>query len=145
MQDKVTIYTDGACSGNPGPGGWAAILFYKGNTKEIYGSKKFTTNNKMELTAAIEALSTIKKPHYVDLYTDSTYLKQGITVWLEKWRSNNWKTSKKKPVKNLDLWLLLEKLIKKHQVQWHWVKAHAGYENNERVDKLARQALLDNI
>ncbi|GFZ80576.1 ribonuclease H [Rickettsiales bacterium] len=143
MEDKenrVIIYTDGACSGNPGPGGWAAILIYKGTRKEVYGGKKLTTNNKMELTAAIEALSSIKKPHSIIIHTDSTYLKQGITLWLEKWRSNNWKTSDKKPVKNLDLWLLLEKLTKKHQVQWNWVKAHDGNEENERADQLAKHA-----
>jgi ribonuclease HI len=117
-------------------------MIYQGTRKEIYGSKKLTTNNKMELTAAIEALSSIKKPHNVIIYTDSTYLKHGITLWLEKWRSNNWKTSNKKPVKNLDLWLLLEKLTKKHQAQWRWVKAHAGNEYNERADQLAKQACI---
>lgn len=135
---SVVIYTDGACSGNPGPGGWGAILSYNGNTKEIFGGEPETTNNRMELTAAIEALKSLKEDCEVNLYTDSKYVMDGITQWLEGWKAKGWKTSNKKPVKNVDLWQALEEQISKHKVNWHWVKGHDGNEGNERADELAR-------
>lgn len=134
---KITIYTDGACSGNPGPGGWGALLTYGKHEKEIFGGEKETTNNRMELTAAIKALEAIKTKSEIDLYTDSTYVKDGITKWIHNWKNNGWKTAAKKPVKNDDLWQNLDKLIAKHDVKWHWVKGHAGHEGNERADMLA--------
>jgi ribonuclease HI len=133
----VEIYTDGACSGNPGPGGWGAVLSYGAATKEIYGSESHTTNNRMEIMAAIQALSLLKEPCTVKLHTDSTYLRDGITKWIHGWKKNNWRTADKKPVKNVDLWQLLEKELATHKVQWHWVKAHAGNSKNERADALA--------
>ncbi|MFN7038112.1 MAG: ribonuclease HI [Alphaproteobacteria bacterium] len=137
MDNIVEIYTDGACSGNPGPGGWGVVLIYGSNVKEIYGSEKDTTNNKMELYAAIQGLLSLKKACEVELYTDSNYLKEGITVWIKNWKLNNWKTSQKKPVKNVELWQKLDELIKIHNVNWHWVKAHNGNLYNEKADKLA--------
>lgn len=134
---NVTIYTDGACSGNPGPGGWGVILIYEGHEKTLSGNAKHTTNNQMEMTAAIEALEALKQPCTVTLYTDSTYLKNGITKWIHGWRKNGWKTSKGDPVKNQDLWLKLDKAMQTHDVKWAWVRGHAGDEYNERVDKLA--------
>ncbi len=138
----VTIYTDGACSGNPGPGGWAALLRYGNHEKELVGSKQETTNNRMELTAALKALRALKEPCQVDFYTDSEYLKKGINEWMAKWKRKGWKTAAKKPVKNQDLWKALDKAIQGHQITWHWVRGHAGNRYNERVDKLARQAIL---
>lgn len=138
---KVTIYTDGACSGNPGPGGWGAILIYGEHEKELKGGLAETTNNQMELTAAIKALNALKKPCDVDLYTDSSYVKGGITQWIEGWKRNGWKTAAKKPVKNSDLWLALEEARSRHQVDWHWVKGHAGDPLNERADQLARDGM----
>ncbi|MDA0781811.1 MAG: ribonuclease HI [Proteobacteria bacterium] len=134
---KITIYTDGACSGNPGPGGWGALLTYGKHEKEIFGGEKETTNNRMELTAAIKALEAIKTKSEIDLYTDSTYVKDGITKWIHNWKKNGWKTAAKKPVKNDDLWQELDKMIAKHDVKWHWVKGHAGHDGNERADMLA--------
>jgi len=134
---KVTIYTDGACSGNPGPGGWGALLIYDGNEKEISGGTSNTTNNQMEMTAAIEAFEALKQPCDVTIYTDSQYLKNGITSWIHGWRKNGWKTAKGKAVKNQDLWKRLDSVLKIHDVQWAWVKGHAGHEYNERVDQLA--------
>lgn len=134
---KVVIYTDGACSGNPGPGGWGALLTYGKHEKEIFGGEKETTNNRMELTAAIKALEAIKTKSEIDLYTDSTYVKDGITKWIHNWKKNGWKTAAKKPVKNDDLWQELDKMIAKHEVKWHWVKGHAGHDGNERADMLA--------
>jgi len=138
---EVTIYTDGACSGNPGPGGWGAILRFGAHEKELNGGEFETTNNKMELTAAIEALNALKEPCLVNLHTDSQYVKGGITGWIEGWKRNGWKTSAKKPVKNEELWRALEQARDRHDVSWHWVKGHAGHPDNERADELARQGM----
>ncbi len=137
----VEIFTDGACSGNPGPGGWGAILRYRGVEKELSGAEPETTNNRMELMAAIAALEALKEPVEVDLYTDSEYLKKGITEWLPQWKARGWKTAAKKPVKNADLWQRLEAAMAPHKVRWHWVKGHAGHAENERADALAREAI----
>jgi len=139
----ITIYTDGACSGNPGPGGWAALLKFGTHEKELSGSELETTNNRMELTAAYEALKALKEPCQIDFYTDSEYLKRGINEWMANWKRKGWKTAAKKPVKNQDLWKALDEVVQKHQVTWHWVRGHAGNRYNERVDKLARQAILN--
>ncbi|XWN31221.1 MAG: ribonuclease HI [Devosia sp.] len=139
--DRVEIFTDGACSGNPGPGGWGAILRYKGRTKELKGGEADTTNNRMELTAAIRALEAMKRPVPIDVHTDSQYLRQGVTEWLPRWQANGWRTAAKKPVKNDDLWRALAELIKTYDVSWHWVKGHAGHPENERADELARAGL----
>ncbi len=137
----VTIYSDGACSGNPGPGGWGAILRYGEHEKELTGGEAETTNNRMELTAAIEALEALKRPCTVSLYTDSQYVKDGITKWIANWKANGWRTAAKKPVKNDDLWRRLDVATQKHTVQWHWVKGHAGHPDNERADELARAGM----
>ncbi len=137
MTDKVTIYTDGACSGNPGPGGWGAYLKYGDHEKDICGGEKDTTNNRMELTAPIKALESLKKTCKVDIYTDSTYVKDGITKWIFNWKKNGWKTANRKPVKNTDLWQELDEIITKHEVKWHWVKGHSGHPGNDRADELA--------
>lgn len=134
---RVTIYTDGACSGNPGPGGWAALLLFNGREKTLAGGARETTNNRMELTAAIEALKALKEPCTVALHTDSKYLRDGITEWILRWKTNGWKTAAKKPVKNAELWRELDELIRRHDVQWEWVKGHAGNSHNELVDQLA--------
>lgn len=142
---KILIFTDGACSGNPGPGGWGVLLRYESNgkisEKKMSGSQADTTNNRMELTAAIKALASLKEPCVVDLTTDSQYVKNGITEWMQNWKKNNWKNSAKKPVKNADLWQELDKLVTKHQVTWHWVKGHNGHVENAIVDKLATDAI----
>ncbi|NLI34605.1 MAG: ribonuclease HI [Deltaproteobacteria bacterium] len=138
---KVEIFTDGACRGNPGPGGWGAILRYKTVEKELSGSEAYTTNNRMELMAVIEALRALKQSCVVDLYTDSQYLKNGITSWIHKWKRNGWQTATKEPVKNRDLWVTLDELSRKHAVQWHWVRGHHGHPENERCDQLAREAI----
>lgn len=138
---RVVIYSDGACSGNPGPGGWGAVLQYGDHEKELSGAEPDTTNNRMELMAAIQALNALKQPCEVDLYTDSKYVQQGITEWIHNWRKNNWKSANKKPVKNSDLWQMLDVAQERHQIKWHWVKGHAGIELNERADMLARTAL----
>ena len=138
---KVVIFTDGACSGNPGPGGWGAILRYNQNEKELSGGEISTTNNRMELMAAISALEALTKPVQVSLYTDSIYLKDGITKWIHNWKAREWKTAGKKPVKNKDLWIRLEAAMKVHEIEWRWVKGHAGHVENERVDQLARDAI----
>jgi len=135
----VTIYTDGACSGNPGPGGWGCLLLYNGHEKEIYGGEAATTNNRMELTAAIAALEALKTPCRVALYTDSVYVRNGIMYWLAGWKKQGWKNSAKKPVKNRELWQKLEAAQARHNVVWHWVKGHSGQRENERVDALARK------
>lgn len=140
--NKVVIFTDGSCQGNPGPGGWAAILTYGEQEKSVFGGEPATTNNRMELKAAVEALTILKKKCLVDLYTDSQYLKNGMTTWIHNWRRNGWKNAEKKPIKNQDLWQLLDKLSQEHEVSWHWVKAHNGHVMNERVDLLAKQAIL---
>ena len=137
----VAIYTDGACRGNPGPGGWGAVLLYGGHRREISGAAAQTTNNRMELTAAIRALEALTRPSAVDLYTDSTYLKDGITRWLPNWKARGWRTAAKTPVKNRDLWETLDALVGRHDVTWHWVRGHAGNAENERADTLARAAL----
>ena len=138
---RVEIFTDGACSGNPGPGGWGAILRYGDKTKELSGGEADTTNNRMELTAAIQALDALKEACAVDLYTDSVYVKDGIGGWIEGWKRNGWKTAAKKPVKNVELWQELERARNRHDVTWHWVKGHAGHPENERADELARLAM----
>jgi len=137
----VVIYTDGACSGNPGPGGWGAILINGENRRELKGGEPETTNNRMELRAAIEALNALKKPCQVELHTDSNYLRDGITSWIKKWKSNGWRTAARKPVKNEDLWKALEAARERHDVTWYWVKGHAGHPENERADELAREGM----
>jgi ribonuclease HI len=137
-EKRVTVYTDGACSGNPGPGGWGAILVYGDKSKELCGGEQLTTNNRMELTAACAALEALTRPCAVDLFTDSQYVKGGITGWIFGWKRNGWKTADKKPVKNADLWQRLEAARERHSVDWHWVKGHAGHDMNERADELAR-------
>jgi ribonuclease HI len=138
----VEIFTDGACSGNPGPGGWAALLRYGEHTKEISGYSRHTTNNRMELTAVVKALEALKEPCQVLLHTDSRYLKDGITQWIHKWKRNGWRTSTKEPVKNKDLWQALDQARRRHDVQWRWVRGHSGHPENERCDQLARDAIL---
>lgn len=140
---SVTVYTDGACSGNPGPGGWGAILIFGEHRKEIYGGARSTTNNQMELTAAIEALNALKFPCIVDLHTDSTYVRDGISKWIHGWKRNGWKTAAKKPVKNAELWKQLDQAQQRHQIKWHWIKGHAGHPENERADELARQGIAE--
>lgn len=140
MKD-VIIYTDGACSGNPGPGGWGALLIYSDHQKEIMEGAFDTTNNRMELTAAIEALNVLKHPCRITLHTDSTYVKDGITKWIENWKKNGWRTAAKKPVKNADLWQALDKAVLRHEIAWKWVKGHNGDEGNERADDLANMGL----
>ena len=139
----VEIYTDGACSGNPGPGGWGAVLTYRGREKEIFGGEPATTNNRMELMAAIQALETLTRPTSVHLYTDSVYVRSGITSWLANWKRNGWLTSAKQPVRNADLWQRLEAAAAPHQVQWRWVKGHNGDPGNERADALANRGLTE--
>lgn len=141
---KIIIYTDGACSGNPGKGGWGAILKYGDHTKEISGYAELTTNNKMELQAVIEALKLIKKDYDIEIFTDSSYVKNGITSWINTWKLNNWKTSKKESVKNKELWLELDELKQKYNINWNWVKGHADDELNNRVDELARLEIKKN-
>ncbi len=146
VADKKTIigvYTDGACSGNPGPGGWGAILKWAGHEKELKGGDPHTTNNRMELMAAISALEALKRPCTVDLHTDSQYLRNGIMQWIHGWKRNGWRTADKKPVKNVDLWQRLDAAIARHDVRWHWVKGHAGHDMNERADELARAAIAE--
>lgn len=138
---RTTIYTDGACSGNPGPGGWGALLIHGDAEKELCGGEDDTTNNRMELTAAIEALKALKRPCQVDLYTDSTYVRSGITEWINGWKAKGWRTAAKKPVKNADLWQELDAARERHDIKWHWVKGHAGDPGNERADALANQGM----
>jgi ribonuclease HI len=141
MSERVTIYTDGACSGNPGPGGWAALLIYDGREKELSGGEPATTNNRMELTAAIMALEALTRPCTVDLFTDSQYVRHGITQWLRNWKTRGWRTADKKPVKNEDLWRRLDEARTRHEVKWHWVRGHADDPLNHRVDALAVAAM----
>lgn len=141
---KVTIYTDGACSGNPGPGGWGAVLQCNGVEKELSGYAPATTNNQMELQAAIEALNALRQRCSVDIYTDSTYVRQGITEWIHNWKRNSWRTADKKPVKNAELWQTLLAATEQHEIRWHWVKGHAGHPGNEHADALARAAITNN-
>ena len=140
MKD-VIIYTDGACRGNPGPGGWGALIQFDTVQKEIFGGKNITTNNQMELSAAIEGLSTLNEPCNVELFTDSKYVMDGITLWIQNWKKNNWKTAAKKEVKNKDLWQKLDQLMIYHHVQWHWVKGHSGDPGNEKADRLANKGI----
>lgn len=140
-ENIVHIYTDGACSGNPGPGGWGAVLKYGEHVKEIYDGEANTTNNRMELTAAIKALEALKRPCQVYIHTDSQYVKDGITKWIHQWKERGWKTAGKKPVKNEDLWRALEAALAAHRVTWHWVKGHSGHPENERADALAREGV----
>ncbi|MFC4313420.1 ribonuclease HI [Steroidobacter flavus] len=137
----VEIYTDGACRGNPGPGGWGAILRSGDHEKELKGSEPLTTNNRMELTAAIQALAALKRGCEVVLYTDSQYVRKGILEWMAQWKLRDWRTADKKPVKNVDLWQALEREIARHKIEWHWVKGHAGVPGNERADRLANEAI----
>jgi ribonuclease HI len=137
----VIIHTDGACSGNPGPGGWGAILDYNGTRKELFGGAADTTNNRMEIQAAVEALNALKRPCTVEMHVDSQYVKDGITKWIHGWKKNGWKTADKKPVKNVELWQALDDAIKRHQISWHWVKGHDGHPDNERADELAREGM----
>jgi ribonuclease HI len=141
MSGMVDIYTDGACRGNPGPGGWAAVLTAGGREKEIFGAQPQTTNNRMELQAVIEALQALNRPVKVRLYTDSQYVRRGILEWLAQWKARGWKTADKKPVKNQDLWQLLEAAASRHRIEWHWVPGHAGIAGNERCDALANAAI----
>lgn len=141
MKKHVSIYTDGACSGNPGPGGWAAILVYGKAEKELTGGEPDTTNNRMEMMAAIAGLETLKQPCRVDLYTDSTYVQKGVTEWLSGWKARGWKTADRKPVKNSDLWQRLDEAARRHDVRWHWIRGHDGHAYNERADRLAVAAI----
>ena len=141
MSERVIIHTDGACSGNPGPGGWGAVLQYNGTVKELKGGAALTTNNQMELTAAIEALNALKRPCTVELHTDSVYVKDGLTGWIHGWKKNGWKTAAKKPVKNADLWKALDLATQRHTIDWRWVKGHAGDAMNERADQLANEGM----
>ncbi|MEZ5498951.1 MAG: ribonuclease HI [Steroidobacteraceae bacterium] len=139
--NRVIIHTDGACRGNPGPGGWAAVLRYGENEREISGALAETTNNRMELMAVIEALRALKRNVSADIYTDSRYVQQGISEWLPEWKRRGWRTASRKPVKNQDLWQTLDELTNGHELRWHWVKGHAGHPENERADALANQAI----
>jgi len=138
---QVIMYTDGACRGNPGPGGWGALITFEGSSKEMFGGKLDSTNNQMELSAAIEGLAALKEPCNVDLFTDSKYVMDGITQWIHNWKKNSWRTAAKKDVKNKELWSKLDELINFHQVQWHWVKGHSGHEQNEIADQLANKGI----
>jgi ribonuclease HI len=139
--DKVIVHTDGACSGNPGPGGWGVILDYNGTRKELCGGEALTTNNRMELMAAIMALESLKRPCPVEMHVDSQYVKDGITKWIHGWKRNGWKTADRKPVKNAELWQRLEAALGRHDITWKWVKGHAGHDDNERADELARDGM----
>jgi len=141
MSDSVVVYTDGACKGNPGPGGWGALLRWKEHEKELFGGERDTTNNRMELTAVIQALSALKSRCRVAVYTDSAYVKNGITTWIHNWKLRGWRTADKKPVKNVELWQRLEALAAQHDVQWHWVRGHDGDPGNERADALANRGV----
>lgn len=138
---RVEIYTDGACRGNPGPGGWGALLRHRGRERELYGGEAETTNNRMELTAAIRALEALKRRCEVAVYTDSQYLRQGITTWLADWKRRRWRTADRKPVRNQDLWQRLDELAAKHDIEWHWVRGHTGHPENERADALANRGI----
>ena len=140
QKEKILIYTDGSCLGNPGKGGWGAVMIYKNHEKKLSGSEHETTNNRMEIKAVVESLKNIKKPIAIEIYTDSKYVQNGITSWIFNWKKNGWKTANKKPVKNIDLWQALDYVTQKHQISWHWVKGHAGNKYNETADQLAREA-----
>jgi len=138
---KIEIYTDGACRGNPGPGGWGAILRYGNHERELFGGEPQTTNNRMELMAAIEALKTLREPCEIDLTTDSQYVRKGISEWMTQWKARGWRTAAKQPVKNEDLWRALDEQASRHQIRWHWVKGHSGHKDNERADELANRGI----
>ncbi|MGF1640620.1 MAG: ribonuclease HI [Rhodospirillales bacterium] len=138
--DRVEIYCDGACLGNPGPGGWGVVLRWRGVERELSGGEAATTNNRMELTAAIEGLAALKRSARIRIYTDSTYLRDGITRWIHRWKRNGWKTADRKAVKNADLWCRLEEALGPHEVEWYWIKGHSGHAENDRADQLAREA-----
>jgi ribonuclease HI len=140
-EPHVVIHTDGACSGNPGPGGWGAIVACGGKVKELKGGEAHTTNNRMELTAAIAALDALKRPCLVDIHTDSQYLRNGVMTWMAQWKRNGWRTADKKPVKNIDLWQRLDALGARHRVRWHWLRGHVGHQLNERADQLTREGI----
>ncbi len=144
-KNPVVIYTDGACSGNPGPGGWGSVLLYNGHRRELSGGESQTTNNRMEMIAVIVALETLKRPCAVELHTDSKYVMQGITEWLPNWKARGWKTAAKKPVKNVDLWQQLDAAVARHDIDWRWVRGHSGVPENERADELARLAIPQNV
>jgi ribonuclease HI len=137
----VVIYTDGGCKGNPGPGGWGALLMYSGRERELWGGEPYTTNNRMELMAAIMALETLKRPCRIELYTDSQYVKNGITEWIAGWKARGWKNAQRDPVKNVDLWQRLDEARRRHKIDWRWVKGHAGHPENERADRLAQRGI----
>ena len=141
MENTVEIFTDGACRGNPGPGGWGVLFRFNDKEKELFGGESSTTNNRMELKAAIEGLRGLKRPCVVHLTTDSQYVRKGITEWIGSWKANNWRTAAKKPVKNADLWQALDELTNKHEVHWHWVKGHSGHRENELADQLANRGI----
>lgn len=141
MADMVEVYSDGACKGNPGPGGWGALLRYGAHEKELWGGEADTTNNRMELTAVIEALEALKGPSQVRITTDSQYVKQGVTSWMARWKRNGWVTAERKPVKNRDLWERLDRALSRHELQWHWVRGHTGHPENERADGLANRGI----
>lgn len=141
----VALFTDGACSGNPGPGGWGVILRWRGTEKELCGGELQTTNNRMEMMAVIQGLNSLKRPCEIDVFTDSQYVQKGVTEWLRGWKARGWKTADKKPVKNEDLWRLLDEAAAPHQVAWHWVRGHAGHAENERADALARRGLAETL
>jgi len=143
MSDKVEIFTDGACKGNPGPGGWGALLRYRGKERELWGGEPETTNNRMELMAAIRALEALRRPCRVELTTDSRYLQKGVTEWMENWKRRGWKTAGKQPVKNIDLWKRLDEAMGRHHIEWHWVRGHTGHAENERADQLANRAIQE--
>ena len=141
MTPQVVIHTDGACSGNPGPGGWGAVLHYGSTEKELWGGELATTNNRMELMAAIQALEALKRPCRIELHTDSKYVQQGIKEWIHGWKARGWKTAAKQPVKNIDLWKRLDEAVKPHEIDWVWVKGHSGHDGNERADALANKGV----
>ncbi|MCL4802315.1 MAG: ribonuclease HI, partial [Burkholderiales bacterium] len=141
MAEVVRIYTDGACKGNPGPGGWGALLRWGSRERELFGGEPATTNNRMELTAVIEALQALKRPASIELYTDSQYVRNGITEWLAAWKRRGWRTADGKPVKNVDLWQALERAAARHEIHWHWVRGHSGHDGNERADALANRGV----
>lgn len=141
MPDRVEIFSDGACKGNPGPGGWGALLRYGDNEKELWGGEASTTNNRMELMAVIQALESLKRPCQVIVTTDSQYVKQGVTSWMPRWKRNGWRTAERKPVKNRDLWERLDQALSQHNLQWHWVRGHTGHSENERADQLANRGI----